>query len=89
MMETLKIPVFTVNRITETEYIKIPDPMLIQGDNLSNLLSAIYPEMLCTENAVGLNPQSLIKSAILTPTNSSVAEINLLLIQRFPGEVTT
>ena len=33
-METLRIPVFISNRITDTEYIKIPDSMLIQGDNI-------------------------------------------------------
>ena len=85
--KTLRILAFAINRMNETDYIDIPDPMLIQGDNIMNLLSAIYLEMLSSKNVVGLDPQSLIKLVILTSINSRVAEINHFLIQRFPGEV--
>ena len=53
--ETLRIPAFAINRMIETEYIRIPNPVLIQGDNIINLLSAIYPDMLSSENVVSLD----------------------------------
>ena len=54
-LETLRVPDFTMNYMTETEYIKIPDLVLIQDDDLINLLSAIYPDMLSSENVVDLD----------------------------------
>ena len=45
-LEALRVPDFTMNRMIKTDYINILDPMLIQGDNIINLLSAIYLEML-------------------------------------------
>ena len=47
---------FYQNRMTKTDYIRIPESMLIQGNDLINLLlSAVYPEMFSSKNVVGLD----------------------------------
>ena len=84
--ETLRVQVYPNFFPTDTDFAKLLDSMLIPGDNLLNLLSAIYPELFNRNLRIGNDTSYLISSAILTPINVHVAEINRLLIEKLPGE---
>ena len=84
--ETLRVQVYPNFFATDTDFVKLLDSMLIPGDNLLNLLSAIYPELFNPDLRNKNDISYLISSAILTPINVHVAEINRLLIEKLPGE---
>ncbi|KAL3834092.1 hypothetical protein ACJIZ3_008828 [Penstemon smallii] len=69
------------------ENIRIPSHMLIPftdiNSSLDRLIQSVYPSF----DAFVTNPLSFVDRAILTPKNDCVAELNDLLIDRFPGEL--
>ncbi|GAN11433.1 ATP-dependent helicase RRM3-like [Mucor ambiguus] len=83
--ETLKIVNDATNTAVDTDYIKVMDEMLIPGENLFDLISSVYPGFESASN-IG---NTMVNSAILTPTNANVSEINKLLMDSFPGESVT
>jgi hypothetical protein len=72
--------------ISDTDFIEIPNSMVIRGNNLIRLLQAMYPGLYQVPQQ--FSTTSLINSAILTTTNKDVAVINDLLFDAFPGEGT-
>ncbi|KAG2198100.1 hypothetical protein INT46_011246 [Mucor plumbeus] len=72
--------------ISDTDFIEIPNSMVIRGNNLIRLLQAMYPGLYQVPQH--FSTTSLINSAILTTTNKDVAVINDLLFDVFPGEGT-
>ncbi|XP_042950368.1 uncharacterized protein LOC122282486 [Carya illinoinensis] len=73
--------------ITIDEYAKIPTTMLIPYQNdtafLDHFLDAVFNDI----SEYSVNISNMMNRAILTPKNSYVDEINILLIQRFSGEI--
>ncbi|KAG2203527.1 hypothetical protein INT46_011432 [Mucor plumbeus] len=72
--------------ISDTDFIEIPNSMVIRGNNLIRLLQAMYPGLYQVPQH--FSTTSLINSAILTTTNKDVAVINDLLFDVFSGEVS-
>ncbi|CAO3654617.1 unnamed protein product [Mucor hiemalis] len=70
-----------------TDLIEIPPHMVIPGDNLIDLLKALYPDLYCTP--VRISHNTLINSAVLTPKNKDVATINSLMLDVYPGEAVS
>nr|GMC92135.1 ATP-dependent DNA helicase pif1-like [Ipomoea batatas] len=68
--------------------IKIPSLFIIPCTNedtsLDALFQSVYPDLTCFET----DPYSLMSKAILTPKNEIADEINSILIDRFPGEIS-
>nr|GME10446.1 ATP-dependent DNA helicase pif1-like [Ipomoea batatas] len=68
--------------------IKIPSSFIIPCTNedtsLDALFQSVYPDLTCFET----DPYSLMSKAILTPKNEIADEINSILIDRFPGEIS-
>jgi hypothetical protein len=88
--ETLKIHDDSTNSATNTDYNRITNSMLIPGENISCLLSAVYPELFSASNtSLPADSMSFISHTILTPKNNDVTEINRLLLEKFPGEEST
>ncbi|KAG2705150.1 hypothetical protein I3760_05G039200 [Carya illinoinensis] len=73
--------------ITVKDMIKIPTEMLIQYNNdaesLNYLLEAIFEDISNYSN----NLIEMTNRTILTPKNHSVDEINVIIIEKFPGDV--
>ncbi|XP_062104302.1 uncharacterized protein LOC133815480 [Humulus lupulus] len=71
------------------EKIEIPASMIIPYEDdtssLKNLINNIFPNL----DECASNTHMMIHRAILTPKNEYVDHINNLLIQQFPGNVTT
>lgn len=57
--------------------------MLLPGNSISDLCKHVYNDF---EQAVDVEPENLVSRAILTPTNTNVAEVNNLLLSKFSGE---
>ncbi|KAG2191640.1 hypothetical protein INT46_002555 [Mucor plumbeus] len=88
--ETLKIHDDSTNSATNTDYIGITNSMLIPGENILCLLSAVYPELFsASNNSLPADSMSFISHTILTPKNNDVTEIHKLLLEKFPGEKST
>ena len=66
------------------EMIKIPDDMQIYPSTLEALIDFVYPQL---ENN-SKNSAWLCERAILCPTNAQAKEVNDLMINKFPGELT-
>lgn len=69
--------------------IKIPDTLLLKPSKtmepLHQLINFVFPEF----DTYTSNPLSMTDSAILTPKNLEVDEINDIMISKFPGEEHT
>ena len=73
----------------DADKIKIPTSMIIpyEEDNISlkALIDAVFPNL----NDYFENIDTMTNRAILTPKNDYVDDINILLIEQFPGDATT
>nr|XP_027082481.1 ATP-dependent DNA helicase PIF1-like [Coffea arabica] len=54
-------------------------------DSLDRLIAYTFPDL----NLYSSNPYEMISRCILTPKNTSVEDINEMMIQRFPGQLFT
>ena len=80
--DTLKIHDYANNCVNDTDFIKVSNSMLIAGDNVINLLSAVYPELYNSSSNSNDNldtSASWTKSATLTPTNADCGVSRRLL----------
>ena len=85
--KTLKTHDDSTNNATNTDYIRITNSMLISGENISCLLSAVYPELFSVSNtSLPADNMSFISHTILTPKNNDVTEINRTLLEKFPDD---
>lgn len=88
--QTLKVHDRSTNNIFNTDYIQITSSMLIPGENVLCLLSAVYPQLFATSSvSLQSSSMSFISHTVLTPKNKDVMEINKLLIEKLPGEGIT
>nr|XP_027072002.1 uncharacterized protein LOC113696819 [Coffea arabica] len=60
-------------------------PYYDKEESLNRLLYSVFPDLTLYSQ----DPYSMINRCILTPKNSSVDELNDILIRRFPGELRT
>jgi ATP-dependent DNA helicase PIF1 len=79
--ETLAVP--SLAGSTNSDLIRIPNYMIVPGNNLINLLKEVYPSLYTSEPSI--DPRILISSTILTTKNKDVATINKLMLDVFPG----
>ena len=63
----------------------IPPHMKLEPESLPALISEIYPNI---QNGCTLSDDHFLERSILCPRNIEVNEINALVIQSFPGDMT-
>ncbi|CEP18373.1 hypothetical protein [Parasitella parasitica] len=79
------VPTITLPGGMPTDFIRIPDEILLPGDNLINLLTNVYFDILRNGN----DPNYFASRAILTAKNVDVKAINDLLLGYIPGHKFT
>ncbi|XP_071905593.1 uncharacterized protein [Coffea arabica] len=60
-------------------------PYLDKEESLNRLIESVFPDL----NLYARDPYNLINRCILAPKNSSVDELNEIMIRRFPGSLQT
>ena len=79
------VPTVTLPRNMPSDFISIPQEMIIPGDNLSNLIRHVYCNIANNVH----NHNYLMGRAILTTKNKDVKVINNLLLDCLPGQKTS
>ncbi|CEP08612.1 hypothetical protein [Parasitella parasitica] len=83
--ETLSV--LPISDLTKSDFIKIPNYMIVPGKNLFDLLKELYPSIFTATPLT--DPNLLTSSAILTTKNKDVTTINVLMLDAVPAEATT
>jgi hypothetical protein len=76
---------FTKRSINGIEYTQIPSSMVIESGKITDLLTAVYPNLQANYK----NKMWLYNRAIICPKNDDVHQINEIMLNLLPGAVQT
>ena len=74
----------TAKTLPNSEYIRIPDEMILPDSTYTKLKDCVYQGF---EESIITSPSVLLSKAILATTNNHVNLINEYALSRFPGDV--